>query len=1301
MSEFLSKLKGYSDLGLHGVRMPTFEITQKMCEEAGIPNTRDTYEFMRQICLKSFREKGLDKVPNKAEYIDRIKSELSTLKELGFIDYLLIIWDIINFAKTNDIAVGSGRGCLNYDSLVKTPFGYKKLGEITVGERVVSSNGQYNDVLAIHRYPCKEKLISFKTSFSTHDQVKMTFDHKVFCLKNPFKFNTVQKCINKEKAMSQLRDFQWIEAQNVNTGDYLVRYCGRSEPIKDIDYIDLAEFADEQDDKYVWEWKGIVGHRDLSMRFIHRETGLSRNFLREVKRSQGTRRGGSYKKLLNYLNDKGFTIEDFINEKSKKQIKIKRYLEIDQDFCYLLGFFIGDGWVNSRGLEVGFAFNSVVDQERIKRVSNILEKYGFEWKFFKAKNKNLLQMIICCKFFNRFLSHLVPGRTNFKKIPYRFMLLPDHKLKEILNGLMDSDGSIDKNGRKNFDSTSLDLARQVFWLMELFGETCSINKRTYQDNCKDSFKVRNSTGGRYNSFNIGNYVLTRVNEINIHENKEDVYDITVDKDPSYSTPNFIVHNSGAGSAILYLSGITRVDPIKYDLLFERFISKARSKSEIIDGVTYFTGSLPDIDTDFSWDRRGEVIEYIQKKYDQRTCKVLTIGTLQGKACIKECCKVVSNYTEDEATDVTSRIEKVFGVVQDLADAEKEGLKKWAALPRDRYRLYSNKDILKIAKKLEGLPNNFGVHASAMAVSYYPLAKFCPTQLTKDGELVSGYTKDDIERLMLKVDALGLKTMTVLSRLAKETGYHYDGINTDDPEIYKAMVSWGENLYGIFQFEGHTALDATIKVKPESLDELAIINSLARPGAKMYIEEYAKRKFGGQKVKEIHPVLDEILKPSQGIIVFQEQLMAIANKVFGFSLEDAETLRRLISKKKESEMAEWEEKIRKNCLDRGMDISVFDYYWESLRAAASYSFNKSHALAYSILASQCAYYKWKYSLDFFCEYFKMAKHANQADGGPQGEISKIVKELPYFSIKLLPPDILKSDVDFTKEGSGSIRYGLLSIKGIAEKKIEALKEFRGEYPNKFELFLAAKSSGLTIGNLSALIQAGAMDSATNDRCLTVLEAQTWNKLTEREKTYMIKFGADHEYDLFKIMKMWVAEETKDEKGKKAIIPASRYETIKKHCEKYLEIYRKNKKYESLANWFFERKLLGYSYSGSLYEILGQEIGNLMDMRGFAGEADDTVCNYAGIVVDARDRKSKSGNNMFTMEIADNESSIIVRLMNYKYDNWVSDHRDDNGKIPWPEKESLVVVSGRKSGTTIFLDNIYKLDEKIYFKLSDLK
>ncbi len=766
--------------------------------------------------------------------------------------------------------------------------------------------------------------------------------------------------------------------------------------------------------------------------------------------------------------------------------------------------------------------------------------------------------------------------------------------------------------------------------------------------------------------------------------------------------------SAAGSLVLYLIGITNVDPIKYGLYFERFVSKSRAKKTVVDGITYLDGSLlPDVDSDICYYKRWRVIEYIQNKFPSRTCKILTINTLSGKLVLKEVMKTVLEYTEDEVKVLAGHIEKVFGKVDSLAkSADKQPeLKKWLEVPKQQYDLMSNKEAYAIARKLENLPKNFGVHPSAVAVSFNKLDTFCPVQVTKikdedTGEIsyetVSGYDMNWVAEFAVKVDVLGLRAVSIVDDVCKMLKLDINKVDLSDPTIYHPLQDL-KSPHGIFQIEANTQYKACRDVKPASLEEVSDLMALARPGALDYIKDYVDYK-GGKEAPKNHPSLDKILAETKNVAIYQEQMMRIAHQVFGFTLDEAEVLRRIVGKKKVEQMPEWKERVYKKAEERQLPAAIADIYWKILDDSKDYSFNKSHSVCYAMLAIWTLYLKFKYPQHFYVALLKMTRHEPK----PHAEISKISKELHYFGIRLLPPDLLLSDMEFKIEGR-DIRYGLSSVKGISTKTMESLMTFaHGSQNNKFEIFQAAKQAGLTIGVVSALIQAGALASLRGSRSYNVLEAQVFNVLTDKEKPYIMQIGPEFGFDLFKLLKTIVSTGRTRENGKTPIVKPSRYETIKRDSADYLKIYQMNAKNEQLANWFFETKLLGYAYSSTLHEIMKDEMDGLMPLDSFDSFADHDKVIMSAVVTKVHNGRSKKNNKkMFRMTLEDGNKVLETMMFDKSYEKWLEDNRDSKGEVSLPKEHDIVVIVGKKSRDIVFVDKVSVMDGKAYLKLSDLK
>lgn len=346
--------------------------------------------------------------------------------------------------------------------------------------------------------------------------------------------------------------------------------------------------------------------------------------------------------------------------------------------------------------------------------------------------------------------------------------------------------------------------------------------------------------------------------------------------------------SAAGSLVFYLLDVTRVDPLKYGLIFERFVSMARAKKiQGKDGRTYLDGGLlADCDLDISYADRPKVVDFVFERFNGNACKILTVGTLSGKLCIKECMKLVGGFAEEDTKPVSDMIPKQYGVVKPLKEAyeSSEDFKKFCD---------DNRKVFDIALRLEDLNKNTGVHPSGIAISAFPLKETMPLQLTKDGDLVSSFEMADVASIMVKFDLLGLRTLTQIKATCDMLGMDYTKLDYTNPEIYK-FINKDIIPKGIFQIEADTNLKVAMAVKPENLEELSDVVALARPGTLAYLGDYVKAKETGEMRHSGDEGMDSLLHETKGLLLFQETLMMISHKVFGFTLEESEALRKCVS-----------------------------------------------------------------------------------------------------------------------------------------------------------------------------------------------------------------------------------------------------------------------------------------------------------------------------------------------------------------------------------------------------------------------
>ena len=743
--------------------------------------------------------------------------------------------------------------------------------------------------------------------------------------------------------------------------------------------------------------------------------------------------------------------------------------------------------------------------------------------------------------------------------------------------------------------------------------------------------------------------------------------------------------SAAGSLVLYLLGVTNIDPIPHNLFFERFVSKSRAK-KVYDkrNKEFLVGSLlPDVDSDISYEQRQKVIQYIEDKHNGRTAKILTFNTFSSKLCIREATKYFDEAKEDQANFVSDMIPKLHGKVSSLENAREEN-EKFDQWVKKHKRTFVN------AKRVENLIKNTGVHPSGIAICSQSIGDVVPLQRTKDGDLVTGYNMHDVADLMVKFDILGLRTLTIAHRTCEKIGINIDDIDPNDSFIYEKLQDYN-HPEGLFQISADTNFRVCQEVKPQNLNELSDVVALARPGALQFVDEYITQKVSLKK-SGLHEDLDEILSWSKNVILYQEQLMQIANKVFGLTLEEAETLRRIVGKKKVEEMPKWKDRIYDAAEDLGLDGVISDFYWTALQASADYSFNKSHSFAYAELAAKTVYLKYKYPREFFLSVLE----SSEFDPDPLAVVASVHHELDHFGIRLLPPNLFKSQMNFSIEDN-NIRYGLNSIKGISEKSIESLIFFKGSdgFESKYDVFSAAKSCGINISILVALIQAGAMGESTEKRGRLVLEAQAFNILTDREKRNFISFKDRFGDDILKAISQAIETKAIADDGR-PLMKESRFETFKRNFKNYKEIFDKNKPYQKFTNWWYENTLLGYSYSFDLKDCFEDEFGAMCYLKDIDEISERTNFKTVCQVKDFFTKTSQSGNKYMLIQGSDNTGAASFLMMDNSRSTTLTDFLEQY-KI---SKDCILILNASKGRGNSFVNSARVVDTKIMMKLRDL-
>jgi DNA polymerase III alpha subunit len=737
--------------------------------------------------------------------------------------------------------------------------------------------------------------------------------------------------------------------------------------------------------------------------------------------------------------------------------------------------------------------------------------------------------------------------------------------------------------------------------------------------------------------------------------------------------------SCGASLIFWLLGITGVDPIEKELLFARFISRVRAKKKVINGVTYLQGDLaPDVDINLGG-VRPEIVEWLKTLYTGKICRISTFSTLTGKMLIKDVFKVYEEAAEEEAKEAADLVEKNSGKVADIEDMP-ENSKKFKAWSD------AHPETFKIALQLRNLIRQKSCHASGYVISYYDLDGFIPTEMNRDGELTSSYDMVDVSNLAIKLDLLGLTSNEIINDVLKNIPEKVHEINLDnDPMIYDQFQNNTLLPYGLYQISADCAYRVVNKIKPKNVYELSDVNAIARPGALDYLEGYCD---GDQ---ELPPeVFRDILKPTRNFCLYQEQMMQMAIAI-GFSSDEAEILRKIVGKKLDDKVKEWKEKVYEQCEKSKLPKNVGDILWKILEDSANYSFNKAHSVSTSYLSALTVYLKYKHPLQFYLACLRATKHLPD----PTGEIAIIERELPYFDIKLLPPNLMKSGMDFEIDGN-NIRFGLSHLKGIAEKAVEKLIKFRKPYSNKFEVFKAADEAELNIQVLAALIMSGCLDEIHGgQRPRFLAEAYLWNLFTDNEKNHAFTFGQEFNYDTIALIKGLLTK--LNEKGK-PYIKETRYATIKKKFEPYWKIYNHNKKNDKLARYVFERNVLGYAYSSDLKNVFQAYCNDLVTIQEIKESLQDNdYIHVAAEVMDVTEgiAKNEKKTRYVKMSIKDNTGNMSAMLFNQSIDR----HVEDNGVMV--KKGDIVIIRGSKFKDAISCKTASINDTNIFLKISQMK
>jgi DNA polymerase-3 subunit alpha len=686
--------------------------------------------------------------------------------------------------------------------------------------------------------------------------------------------------------------------------------------------------------------------------------------------------------------------------------------------------------------------------------------------------------------------------------------------------------------------------------------------------------------------------------------------------------------SAAGSVVAYCLGIINVDPMRHDLLFERFLNPERV-------------SPPDIDIDFDDHGRQEVIDYVVEKYGrEKVAQIVTYGTMKAKTAIRDVGRVLGVPLEE-----VNRITKLFPDQPGVNTFDKVlDPSKNPESAKDIEELFEHPDpqvqkMMRFARTLEGSARQTGIHAAGVIIAPGEISEYVPVALSKDKELITQYDGPHAEDCgLLKMDFLGLKTLSILKTsiqyVEENHGVHYelDEIPEDDEKTFELYQKG--NTIGTFQFESDGMRKYLKQLKPTELDDLIAMNALYRPGPMQFIPEYIDRKHGRSEVEYPHPDLEELLKPTYGIMIYQEQIMKAAQKIANYSLGEADLLRRAMGKKKKKVMDEQREIFTKRAIDNGVSEEKAEELFDIMAEFANYGFNKSHSAAYSVVAYQTAFFKANYP----AEYMAAVLSHNMGD---IDKVSKFIEECYHIGIEVDPPNINTGQGKFVAV-DGRIQYGMEAIKGVGSNVVlEIVKERKenGKFESIYDFARRVDSSICNKRTLESLFQAGAFDELNPNRRQLLQHMEVIISYGSRVQ----EMENSNQSDLFG-----------EDGDSTTAIDEPKLEPVKQ----WSNIERLNK----------ERELIGFYLSGHPLDKYKEDVkifcSHTLDPEKMDALDDRTDVRVAGIITEVKRVTDKKGRPFAFLQMEDRHGTIEVIAFNDVYDS-------NLGMI---QVDTLVVVDG---------------------------
>ena len=719
--------------------------------------------------------------------------------------------------------------------------------------------------------------------------------------------------------------------------------------------------------------------------------------------------------------------------------------------------------------------------------------------------------------------------------------------------------------------------------------------------------------------------------------------------------------SAAGSAVAYCIGITNIDPIHYNLLFERFLNPDRK-------------SMPDIDTDFDDEGRQKVIEYVVDKYGKnQVAQLITFGTMAAKMSIKDVGRVLdlplaeanmlAKYVPERPGINLNRL--MFAPLKGEGSlAEKENLSPDEMTNIQQLRKIMQGDdlqakVIQEAVKLEGSVRNTGIHAAGIIIAPSDLTDLLPVAVAKDSELlVTQYEGEIIESAgVIKMDFLGLKTLSILKTALKHIKLnHHRDIDLDilalEDEPTFGLYQRGETN-GTFQFESAGMQKYLKELKPDKFEDLIAMNALYRPGPMDYIPTYIARKQGREKITYDLPEMEEILKETYGVTVYQEQVMLLSQRLANFTKGDADTLRKAMGKKQKAVLDKMKSKFMEGCVANGHPDKVCEKIWTDWEAFAQYAFNKSHSTCYALVAYQTAYLKANYPAEYMCAV--LTHNQNNLD-----KVSFFMDECRRMEIMVLGPDINESGVSFTVNEKGEIRFGLAAIKGVGEAAVQEIiqqREQDGAFQTFFDLVRRVNLRTVNKKTMESLVLAGAFDTFGLKRAQYFTQQKN-DQLNVLE--HAIKYGGTYQQGSQQEQATLFGDAVEVEIAEPTVPDVPEWNSVDKLKQEYdvCGIY-----------------LSGHPLDEHRLEVEAFRTCSIADMHQFVGR----TISLIGLVGSSQTRTTKTGDkfSIFTLEdYSGNLECMLFKEMYVKFKHYVEDpgyiiHVKGNCQPGYRDKEKIEV------------------------------